>query len=149
PTSRRKIVQDRLDKALARSGSEVDFPKLAGMVGGKLAIRDTPPLIYHPDLTRAPDFQAHLDHAFAIYRETLEEDRRALFDRYRVVDAAIKVVGVGSVGRRCWIALLMSASNEPLFLQLKEAVASVLEPYAGKSIYSQHGQRVVMGQRLM
>ena len=72
-----------------------------------------------------------------------------LLDHYRVVDAAIKVVGVGSVGRRCWIALLMSQSNDPLFLQFKEAVASVLEPYAGKSAYPHHGQRVVMGQRLM
>jgi uncharacterized protein (DUF2252 family) len=72
-----------------------------------------------------------------------------LLDRYNLVDAAIKVVGVGSVGRRCWIALLMSQSNDPLFLQLKEAVASVMEPYAGKSAYPHHGQRVVMGQRLM
>jgi uncharacterized protein (DUF2252 family) len=72
-----------------------------------------------------------------------------LLDRYRVVDAAIKVVGIGSVGRRCWIALLMSADNGPLFLQFKEAVESVLEPYFGKSACSHHGQRVVMGQRLM
>ena len=63
--------------------------------------------------------------------------------------AAIKVVGVGSVGRRCWIALMMSASNDPLFLQFKEAVASVLEPFAGTSAYAHHGQRVVFGQRLM
>jgi uncharacterized protein (DUF2252 family) len=72
-----------------------------------------------------------------------------LLDRYRVVDAAIKVVGVGSVGRRCWIVLMMSASNHPLFLQFKEAVASVLEPFAGASAYAHHGQRVVAGQRLM
>ena len=65
------------------------------------------------------------------------------------MDAAIKVVGIGSVGRRCWVVLLMSASNEPLFLQFKEAVASVLEPYAGASAYPHHGQRVVMGQRMM
>src|SRR5262249_11751161 len=64
------------------------------------------------------------------------------------VDAAIKVVGVGSVGRRCWIALLMSATNDTLFLQAKEAVASVLEPHLGKSIYTHHGQRVVIGQRM-
>jgi uncharacterized protein (DUF2252 family) len=62
------------------------------------------------------------------------------------VDIAVKVVGVGSVGRRCWIALLMSEANDPLFLQFKEAAESVLEPYAGKSAYSHHGQRVVMGQ---
>jgi uncharacterized protein (DUF2252 family) len=149
PPTRRGAVQGRLDKALERSGSEVDFPKLAGMVGGRLGIRDTPPLIFHPEISRSPDFHAVVDKAFSAYRETLSDARRALLDRYRVVDAAIKVVGVGSVGRRCWITLLMSASNEPLFLQLKEAVASVLEPFAGKSVYLQHGQRVVMGQRLM
>jgi uncharacterized protein (DUF2252 family) len=70
-------------------------------------------------------------------------------DRYRLVDVAIKVVGVGSVGRRCWIALMMSEGNDPLFLQFKEAVQSVLEPYAGRSAYGHHGQRVVIGQRLM
>ena len=149
PPTQRKPVQARIDKALARNGSEVDFPKLAGMVGGRLGIRDTPPLIFHPEESRSPEFQAVIDQVFSAYRETLADDRRELLDRYRVVDAAIKVVGVGSVGRRCWIALLMSASNDPLFLQLKEAVASVLEPYAGKSAYAHHGQRVVMGQRLM
>ena len=83
------------------------------------------------------------------YRKTLSDDRRLLLDRYQLLDAAIKVVGIGSVGRRCWIALLMSANNDPLFLQFKEAVPSVLEPYAGKSAYGHHGERVVMGQRLM
>jgi uncharacterized protein (DUF2252 family) len=119
------------------------------MVSGRLGIRDTPPLIFHPEMSRAPEFQQVLDQVFSAYRETLAEDRRVLLDRYRVVDAAMKVVGVGSVGRRCWIALLMSESNDPLFLQFKEAVQSVLEPYAGKSVYPHHGQRVVMGQRLM
>jgi uncharacterized protein (DUF2252 family) len=80
---------------------------------------------------------------------TLRDDRRVLLDQYRVVDAAIKVVGIGSVGRRCWITLLMSATNDPLFLHFKEAVPSVLEPYAGKSAYAHHGRRVVIGQRLM
>jgi uncharacterized protein (DUF2252 family) len=83
------------------------------------------------------------------YRETLAEERRALLDRYRLVDVAIKAVGIGSVGRWCSIALLMSERNSPLFLQVKEAKASVLEPFAGKSVYPHHGQRVVMGQRLM
>jgi uncharacterized protein (DUF2252 family) len=119
------------------------------MVGGRLAIRDAPPLIFHPDATRASEFRSMLTKVFASYSNTLPDDRQALLDRYRVVDAAIKVVGVGSVGRRCWIALLMSASNEPLFLQFKEAVASVLEPFAGKSAYDHHGRRVVEGQRLM
>jgi len=85
----------------------------------------------------------------AKYRETLAEDRRVLFDRYRLVDAAIKVVGIGSVGTLCGVALMMSVADSPLFLQVKEANASVLEAYAGKSVYTQHGERVVQGQKLM
>jgi hypothetical protein len=142
-------VRGRIDKALSRSGSEMDFPKLAGLVGGQIAIRDAPPLIFHPEVTRAPDFRPLLEQVFSAYRKSLPDDRRSLLDHYRVVDAAIKVVGIGSVGRRCWIALLMSATNSPLFLQFKEAVASVLEPYAGKSVYAHSGERVVVGQRLM
>jgi uncharacterized protein (DUF2252 family) len=149
PHGERRRVQARIDKARKQNGSEVDFPKLAGMVGGRVGIRDVPPLIYHPEVAHTPDFEARVLRDLALYRETLAEDRRALLDEYSVVDSAMKVVGVGSVGRRCWIVLLMSASNAPLFLQLKEAVASVLEPYAGKSQYAHHGQRVVMGQRLM
>jgi uncharacterized protein (DUF2252 family) len=106
-------------------------------------------LIFHPEPKRGPEFQATLEQVILAYRETLADDRRSLLDRYRLVDVAIKVVGVGSVGRRCWIVLLMSEANNPLFLQFKEAVSSVLEPYAGKSTYRHHGQRVVMGQRLM
>jgi len=149
PPADQARVRNRIAKIAKQDGSEADFPKLAGMVSGRLGIRDMPPLIFHPEISRAPEFQKVLDQVFGAYRETLPEDRRYLLDRYRVVDAAMKVVGVGSVGRRCWIALLMSESNDPLFLQFKEAVASVLEPYAGKSAYPHHGQRVVMGQRLM
>ncbi len=141
-------IEDRLAKASSGSGSELDFPKLAGVVGGRTAIRDTPPLIFHPEAARTKDFEQTLDAVFAAYRDTLSEERRVLLDRYRVVDAAIKVVGVGSVGRRCWIVLMMSATNDPLFLQFKEAVASVLEPFAGPSHHAHHGERVVVGQRL-
>lgn len=148
PRARRRL-ETRIEAALERTGSELDFPKLAGMVSGKLAIRDTPPLIFHPQVVSEPEFEARLMRVLTAYRETLPEDRRALLDRYSIVDAAMKVVGVGSVGRRCWIVLLMSASNAPLFLQFKEATASVLEPYAGESRHASHGQRVVMGQRLM
>jgi uncharacterized protein (DUF2252 family) len=149
PPDVRKRVQARIAKAVRQSNSAAEFPKLTDMVGGQLAIRDAPPLIFHPDFTRAPDFEPMVERMLAQYRETLSDDRRALLDAYHVVDAAMKVVGVGSVGRRCWVALLMSASNEPLFLQFKEAVASVLEPFAGKSAYAHHGERVVAGQRLM
>jgi uncharacterized protein (DUF2252 family) len=149
PKSWQKTVKKRMKKVTKAHGSELDFPKLAGAVGGQIRITDQPPLIFHPEISRAPEFQAILDEIFVAYRKTLADDRRSLLDRYRLVDVAIKVVGVGSVGRRCWIALMMSEGNDPLFLQFKEAAQSVLEPYAGKSAYNHHGQRVVMGQHLM
>ena len=148
PLKIRARAQRRLEKATTRRGSDIDYPKLAEVVHGELRIRDNPPLIYHPDIARAPKFKDNALEILNAYRESLPDDRRVLFDRYRFVDAAIKVVGVGSVGTRCWIALFMTAANEPLFLQVKQANASVLEPYAEKSIYPHHGQRVVMGQKL-
>lgn len=145
----RKQIRERILKATKRkNGSAGEFPKLADMVGGRVGIRDVPPLIFHPEISHRPDFQPTVERVLAHYRETLYEDRRALLDDYHFVDAAMKVVGVGSVGRRCWIVLMMSASNDPMFLQFKEAVCSVLEPFAGKSVYPHHGQRVVAGQRL-
>lgn len=149
PKAVRKRVFKHIDKTASRSSSEHDYPKLAGTVSGQILITDRPPLIFHPRASHAPEFEETSEQICRAYRETLPDDRRMLLDRYRLVDAAIKVVGVGSVGRRCWIALLMSADNDPLFLQFKEAAESVLEPHAGKSAYSHHGQRVVMGQRLM
>jgi uncharacterized protein (DUF2252 family) len=110
------------------------------MVGGKAHIHEAPPLIFHPEQARAPDFMATLEPSLNAYRETLAEERRALLDRYQLVDAAIKVVGIGSVGRNCWIGLFMSPGNDPLFLQFKEASESVLEPYAGRSAYPHHGR---------
>ena len=86
---------------------------------------------------------------FAAYQASLPPDRRRLFDQYRYVDFAFKVVGVGSVGTRCFVALLMAGEDDPLLLQVKEARSSVLEPYAGKSEYEHHGERIVVGQRLM
>jgi uncharacterized protein (DUF2252 family) len=148
PKAVEKRGRARIDKAMKRTG-DIEFPKLTEMVNGRISIRDTPPLIYHPPETRTPEFHALLSGMFASYRETLPDDTKRLVDQYELVDAAIKVVGVGSVGRICSVALLMSASNDPLFLQFKEAVQSVLEPFAGKSKYAHHGQRVVIGQRLM
>ena len=142
--ARRRVEKARKDRA-----SDIAYPKLVEMVGGQVQIKDQPPLIFHPDFTRQRGFKEFLDEALAEYRETLPDDRRALLDRYRLVDMAIKVVGIGSVGRYCSIGLFMSSSNQPLFLQFKQAVPSVLEPYAGKSRYGHAGQRVVMGQRLM
>lgn len=145
----RARVSKRVAKASAVRGSEVDYPKLAEVVHGEVRIHDAPPLIFHPEVARTAEFATTVEAVLKEYRDSLPDDRRTLLDRYRFVDAAIKVVGIGSVGTRCWIALLMSHTNDPLFLQFKQAHASVLEPYAGKSAYAHHGQRVVMGQRLM
>ena len=131
---------------------EHDFPKLAEVVGRLPTIKDNPPLIYHWREKGHQEFFAGVKAAFASYRETMQEDRRLLLDRYELRDIAIKVVGVGSVGTWCgisWLATSWSSEQDPLFLQVKEARASVLEAYAGKSIYGNHGQRVVNGYRLM
>ena len=149
PKNIRKRIRKRIAKAGSSGGSELDFPKLAGSVAGQTRIFDQPPLIFHPEEMHASATWAELEQILQSYRETLADDRRMLLDRYRLVDVAIKVVGIGSVGRRCSIALLMSEADNPLFLQFKEVAESVLAPYAGKSGYQHHGQRVVMGQRLM
>lgn len=145
----KKRVLRRAEKAKQERASEVDYPKLAEMVGGQIRIKDQPPLIFHMEMQHEERFREFLDKARAEYRQTLPDDPRALLDRYRLVIVAIKVVGIGSVGRYCAIGLHMSSSNQPLFLQFKQAVPSILEPYAGKSSYEHAGQRVVMGQRLM
>ncbi len=142
-------ARKRIATARARNVLEHEFPKLASGAGQTPTIKDNPPLIYHPSAKRELDLRARVRAAFAAYRESLQEDRRVLFDRYELKDAAVKVVGVGSVGTYCGIALMMASEKDPLFLQIKEARPSVLEAYAGKSIYPNHGQRVVNGYRLM
>jgi uncharacterized protein (DUF2252 family) len=145
----RKRIQKRLAKARERSVLEHDFPELVTMAGLQPTIKEDPPLIYHLRERAHDEFWETIRTAFAAYRQTLPEFRRRLLDRYQLVDVAAKVVGVGSVGTRCGIMLLMAGDKDPLFLQVKEARPSVLEPYAGKSAYSNHGQRVVMGHHLM
>ncbi len=129
------------------------FAKLTETVGDQTRIRSDPPVVVAIRDLFAPDRQAQLDDALHAmvrsYRRTLSHDRRRLLERYRYVDAARKVVGVGSVGTRAWIALLLDRTDAPLFLQLKEAQASVLEPFAGGSGFASHGQRVVEGQRMI
>jgi uncharacterized protein (DUF2252 family) len=144
-----KRIQKRLATARHRSVMEHDFPKLAAIEGRTPAIKDNPPLIYHPHERNVEDLRSRALAALAPYRESLEEDRRVLLDRYKMMDIALKVVGVGSVGTYCSVALMMASQEDPLFLQIKEARASVLEAYAGKSVYPNHGQRVVDGCRLM
>ena len=128
--------------------------KLCRRVDGELRIVGNPPLVTPIEDVVPGAEQDHLEDVvrrmIRTYRRTLPGDRRHLLESYRYVHAARKVVGVGSVGARTWILLLTGRDNtDPLFLQFKEAQASVLEPFLGKSQYGQHGQRVVEGQRMM
>ena len=128
--------------------------KLCRMVDGELRIVGDPPLVTPIEDVLPGAEQAHLEDVarrmIRTYRRTLPRDRRNLLESYRYVHAARKVVGVGSVGARAWILLMVGRDeNDPLFLQFKEAEASVLEPFLGRSEYTQHGQRVVEGQRMM
>ena len=144
-----KRLKSRVTEARMRRVAEHDFPKLVSTDGDRPFIRDNPPLIYHMREHMERGYAATLEAAFASYRESLPEHRRVLLDRYRIQDLALKVVGVGSVGRACGILLLMADESDPLFLQVKEASSSVLEPYAGASKHANHGQRVVHGSHLM
>lgn len=128
--------------------------KLTETVGGELRFRADPPLLVPiRDLLAghdAHDLEALVRAALRSYRHSLPADRRHLLEGYRFVDLARKVVGVGSVGTRCWVALLVGRDDDdPLFLQVKEAEASVLEAHLGASGFANHGQRVVEGQRLL
>jgi uncharacterized protein (DUF2252 family) len=142
---RRKKV---LEKALNRDALS-EFVKLAHVVDGAPRIKDQPPLIFHEEDSDTPEYQARMHDSVNRYRESLTTERRVLFDRYELADTALKVVGVGSVGTVCGIALFFAAKDDPLFLQVKEARESVLEPYSHFVNPVSHGERVVTGQRLM
>jgi uncharacterized protein (DUF2252 family) len=148
PELRRRGIK-RLSKERVSSTSEGVFPKLTDTSGEAIVIKDNLPAIFHSKEHAPGQFHPHLKYAFAQYRESLAPSTRTLLDRYAFKDAALKVVGVGSVGTACWVMLLMSGDGDALFLQVKEARPSVLEDYAGKSVYPNHGQRVVVGHRLM
>jgi len=149
PDYQKAVLSKRLAKATSHASAELVFPKLVEVEGERPHIREELPTIFHPEESRAAEYLDLIRKALQQYRETLTEDRRVLFDRYRLVDVAVKVVGIGSVGTLCMVLLMMSVAGHPLFLQVKEANASVLEPFAGKSAYAHHGERVVRGQRLM
>jgi uncharacterized protein (DUF2252 family) len=123
------------------------LPKLTEVVGQSRQIKEEEPLVFRP--RKGDRTITSVRRLLSKYRSTLPADRRTLLERFKLVDVAIKVVGVGSVGTRCAVALLMAGEDDLLFLQFKEARASVLEPYAGRSRYRNHGERVVEGQRLM
>jgi uncharacterized protein (DUF2252 family) len=145
----RAHAAERIEKTRERSVAEHDFPRLVERHGAIPRIKDNPPLIFHPTQELAPGYQTRYTEAITLYRESLPEHVRVLFDRFHFFDLAVKVVGVGSVGTLCAIGLFMAGDDDPLFLQIKEAKASVLESYAGKSLHANHGQRVIAGQRLM
>lgn len=145
----RKRIKARLAKARERSVLEHDFPELVHTDGQAPVIKENPPLIYHWREETHDEAMVAAQKAFADYRETLPEHRRILLDRFQFMDFAIKVVGVGSVGTICGVVLLMADDNDPLFLQVKQARPSVLEGFAGRSVYGNNGQRIVMGYHLM
>ncbi len=149
----KQLKRARKNIAKARTKDSLKaFSKLTEVVDGEpRIIRDPPVLTPVEDIAgaAAPEFEELLRNVIRSYRTTLNNDRRLLLERYRYVHAARKVVGVGSVGTRAWIMLLLGRdSNDPLFLQFKEAEGSVLEPFLGKSAFAHHGRRVVEGQRL-
>jgi uncharacterized protein (DUF2252 family) len=148
----RKRYEANVAKARSKDSLRA-FTKLTTEVDGEPRIASDPPLIVPIEDVAAG--AEEFDHAEFVqgliraYRRTLTPDRRELLERFRYVHAARKVVGVGSVGTRAWIVLMLGRDdNDPLFLQAKEAQASVLEPFVGKSKFNHHGQRVVEGQRL-
>jgi uncharacterized protein (DUF2252 family) len=145
----RERLEKRVERMRKKSAPDQLFPKLAEHHGSLPRIKEEPPLIFHPTEEQAPGLTSGYREAIALYRESLPQHVRILFDRFHFRDLAIKAVGIGSVGTWCAVGLFMAADDDPIFLQVKEARASVLEPYAGKSQHQNHGERVVAGQRLM
>jgi len=148
-----KAAKKNVEKAHKKNSLKA-FDRLVHEVDGQPRIISDPPLLVPARELVSDDRRHELEERFqemlGRYRESLKGDRRHLFDGYRFVDLARKVVGVGSVGTRCWVVLMMGRDGQdPLFLQPKEADVSVLEPYAGASEFGNHGERVVEGQWLM
>jgi uncharacterized protein (DUF2252 family) len=146
PERRSQRVVERVASEARQRTSLQALPKLTTVRHGRRVILEDPPLV-----SRLTDEQVQqARRSVRAYLATLDEDRRLLLNRYELVDAALKVVGVGSVGTRCFIVLLAGKADlDPLFLQIKEARASVLAPYVGRFRYGNHGRRVVVGQRIM
>jgi len=146
-TGRDRKYWKRVERAAKMQTAEYILPKITEVSHGRRRIIDHPPLVYHPrDIARIDEHVRALFHRYSL---TLPEERRVILDRYRIVDIARKVVGVGSVGTRCDVALLMAEADDALVLQLKEAMPSVLDGHAGKSRFTNNGERVVTGQRML
>jgi uncharacterized protein (DUF2252 family) len=142
-------VEKRIEKERAKSAAEEIFPKLVEHKGVMPVIKDQLPTIFHAKGHTPGEVEQAVKDTIAGYRASLTPALQSLVSRYELRDAAVKVVGVGSVGTSCWVLLFMAGPDDPLFLQVKEARASVLEPYAGVSVFANHGQRVVHGYRMM
>jgi uncharacterized protein (DUF2252 family) len=147
----RKTTSKKLSKTLRKARSRDSLQalsKLTRVVDGRRVINDDPPLLVR--VLEGDEIRVQVNAILESYKRTLQEDRRHLLDRYRFVDTARKVVGVGSVGTRAYVVLLEGRDqDDPLFLQVKEAGPSILESYVESNTYEQHGHRVVAGQRLM
>jgi uncharacterized protein (DUF2252 family) len=139
----------RLEKERARSIAEEIFPQIVKGSGNSTFIQDQLPSIFHWENHLPGEVVQETKDTFELYKKSLPPGFGYLLNRYELKDVVIKVVGVGSVGTACWVVLLMTGDGDPLFIQAKEARKSVLEAYAGKSIYPNNGQRVVYGYRLM
>ncbi len=140
----------RVEKARARDVAEDFFPRIAHARGDAPIIKDRPPTILHWEGHSPGELHPAITAGFALYRDSLTQANQVVLDRYEMRDAAIKVVGVEQgVGTACWVLLLTDGEGHALVLQVKEARASVLEAYARKSVFSNHGQRVVAGHWLM
>jgi uncharacterized protein (DUF2252 family) len=148
PKLRQRLIK-RIEKERAKSRGEELFPKLAEHRGDLPVIKDQLPTIFHAEGHSPGEVHQRVRDALVAYRATLPSAYQALLDRFELRDVAIKVVGVGSVGTLCWVLLFTDADDAPLFLQVKEARTSVLEPYAGASVFANRGQRVVDGYRRM
>jgi uncharacterized protein (DUF2252 family) len=148
PAIRQRLIK-RVQKEQAKSSAEEIFPKLAEHKGEMPVIKDQLPTIFHAEGHTPGEIHKLVIDALAGYRATLPHSLQSLLDRYELRDAAHKVVGVGSVGTSCWVILFMAGPDDPLFLQVKEARASVLEAYTKPCVFPNHGQRVVNGYRLM
>ena len=146
PSKKARQIREAMIAKARKRVSEYVFPKLTAEVNGRRRFVDQPPLIHHENWSR--EQYENLLYLFDQYRESLLADRRVILDKYRMVDIAFKVVGIGSVGTRAFVVLLLAEDGDPLILQVKEARHSVLEPFAGTGPYEQQGQRVVEGQRL-
>ena len=142
---RRKAFEGLLAKARGKDAMRA-FASLTTMVDGRRVIRDDPPVLTHVPFEAVV---GGLETIFKDYRASLSESKRDFLERYQFVDFALKVVGVGSVGTRCFVVVLQGRDeDDALILQAKEATASVLDPYLASSVHERHGQRVVVGQQL-